>query len=67
MPSNLELLQGLREDFENLANQDEDGRSKLDNRGRMLIRRTFGEDSDYYQTARDAVHPPEGLPQRTGA
>ena len=49
MPTNLELLQGLREGFKNLTNQDEDERSKLDNRGRMLIRRAFGEESDYYQ------------------
>jgi predicted nucleotide-binding protein len=49
VPTNLELLQDLREGFKNLANQDEDELSRLDNRGRMLIRRAFGEMSEYYQ------------------
>lgn len=49
MPTNLELLEGLREGFENLGHQDENALSELDNRGRMLIRRAFGIESDYYQ------------------
>lgn len=49
MPTNLELLEGLREGFKNLGNQDEDKLSGLRNRGRMLIRRAFGEESDYYK------------------
>ena len=49
MPTNLELLASLRDGFENMSYQDREKLSGLDNRGRMLIRRTFGEDSDYYR------------------
>jgi hypothetical protein len=35
----LELLEGLRDGFENLGYQDEENLSELSNRGRMLIRR----------------------------
>ena len=38
MPTNLELLEGLRDSFENLGYQDEEKLSELSNRGRMLIR-----------------------------
>ena len=49
MPTNLELLEGLRQGFIDLGFQDENKLSELSNRGRMLIRRAFGEESDYYQ------------------
>lgn len=49
MPISLERLEDLRDDFRDLAYKDEDKLSELDNRGRMLIRRAAGEDSDYYR------------------
>lgn len=49
MSTNPELLLDLREGFRNLSNWDEDKLSELNNRGRMLVRRAFGEQSDYYQ------------------
>jgi hypothetical protein len=48
VPTNLELMQGLREGFNSLTYKDKNELSRLDNRGRMLIRRTFGDQSDYY-------------------
>jgi hypothetical protein len=39
VPTNLELLEGLRDGFENLGYQDEEKLSELSNRGRMLIHR----------------------------
>lgn len=49
MLTNKELLESLREDFKQLEFEDDDQLNKLQNRGRMLIKRTFGEDTDYYQ------------------
>jgi predicted nucleotide-binding protein len=50
VPTNLELLQGLRDGFENMAYRDKEKLSELSNRGRMLIRRAFGEDSYHYHS-----------------
>jgi hypothetical protein len=49
MPTNKELLESLRDGFANLGYRDEDELNRLDNRGRMYIRRVFGENSEYYQ------------------
>lgn len=49
MPISLELLENLRDGFRDSAYKDEDKLSELENRGRMLVRRAVGEDSNYYQ------------------
>ncbi len=49
MATNTELLEGVRDGFTNLEYGDENRLNELQNRGRMLIRRTFGEKNDYYQ------------------
>lgn len=49
MAHNRELLTSLLAGFKSLRFRDEDGLTTLHNRGRMLIRVIFGEDSDYYK------------------
>lgn len=58
MPTDKERLKPLRDEFSNLRFRNEEKLGELRNRGRMLVRRTFGEDSDYYQRfVRIGFHP----------
>jgi hypothetical protein len=47
MPTNRELLISLRKGFEDLEVFDDSGLNALRDRGQMIIRRVFGEDSSY--------------------
>lgn len=49
MPTDAELLETLRDGFANLQYKDEGELNKLEHRGRMYIRRVFGENSEYHQ------------------
>ena len=49
MPTNKELLESLRDGFAGLELRDRAGLNSSRNRGQMLIRRTFGEDSPYIE------------------
>ena len=49
VPTNKELLESVRDEFKQLENGDRDELDRLQNRGRMIIRRVIGENNDYYQ------------------
>jgi hypothetical protein len=49
MPTDRELLEGLRDGFANLEYGDEDTLNRLLNRGRMIFRRLYGESSEPYE------------------
>lgn len=47
MPTDRELLESLRDEFEKLEPFDRAGLNSLRDRGQMIIRRVFGADSTY--------------------
>lgn len=49
MPTDRSLLESLRDGFANLEYGDEDTLSRLRNRGRMILRRIYGEPSEPYE------------------
>ncbi len=58
MSTNKESLGSLRDGFRNLRFRDEDELGELRNRGIMLVRRTCGGTSNYYQRfVRIGFHP----------
>ncbi len=58
MPTDRESLVSVRDGFANLKYKDEDELNRLEQRGRMYIRRVFGENSEYYQQfVRTGFHP----------
>ena len=49
MPTNKELLESLRNEFQRLKYGEDDELNKLEYRGRMIISRVSGMNSEHYQ------------------
>jgi predicted nucleotide-binding protein len=62
MPANKELLESLRDQFEQLRFQNKDAQMQLRDEGLMVIRRTFGHDHEYLDTFKRIGFYPEFYP-----
>jgi len=62
MPANRELLESLRDSFENLEVLDKPGLNSLRDRAHMIIRRVFGANSPYLERLSKIRFHPGSVP-----